>query len=512
MSKAFYAGLAFWGCAAVFFYFLFARPRVHTAKISSWGRRESRVTLCVVLIVCLVCILPMALPPHWSGSEYPNTWLPQYEELARSFLNGHLYLDREVPPQLLALENPYDRPARLALGIPEELELVWDHAFYNGHYYMYFGVVPVLLLFLPYRILTGADLTGYHATQIFTVFLIVGIFALFRLLARRFFPKLSVAAYLALASAFSLMSVWYFVDAPSLYCTAIASAVCMEVWSLFFFVRAVYIELDEKRSILYAFAGSLLGALAFGCRPPVALANLLVLPMLAEYLRRHRFTKRLLGGLAFAASPYLVIGGLLMLYNYLRFDSPFEFGQAYQLTMVDQSGYGDVLSRIDVGAGLRAVWTSLFDRVKFSSMFPYISFGGCFLYFPVLLCIPLGLLSRRVRAGLREARLLPFWIGGILAVFCIIFSQALFSPVMVERYKTDFYWLLGILAFLVLGFWGERVPPRREKIYSRCLCFLAVLTAVASVLLYFLPNDLNYTTYFPTVLLQIDRILKVRFY
>ena len=46
-------------------------------------------------------------------------------------------------------------PARKEAGV----SVHWDHAYYNGHYYMYFGVVPVLLLFLPFRLLTGQALT-----------------------------------------------------------------------------------------------------------------------------------------------------------------------------------------------------------------------------------------------------------------------------------------------------------------------------------------------------------------
>lgn len=46
------------------------------------------------------------------------------------------------PPELLALENPYDAGARDAAQIND---IHWDHAFYNGRYYVYFGLVPCLL-------------------------------------------------------------------------------------------------------------------------------------------------------------------------------------------------------------------------------------------------------------------------------------------------------------------------------------------------------------------------------
>ena len=37
--------------------------------------------------------------------------------------------------------------------------------------------------------------------------------------------------------------------------------------------------------------------------------------------------------------PYVAVGVALMCYNYARFEDPFEFGQAYQLTVADQHLY-----------------------------------------------------------------------------------------------------------------------------------------------------------------------------
>lgn len=136
-------------------------------------------------------------------------------------------------PALLQMENPYDTNLRDSLGVIYH----WDHAFYNGQYYMYFGVVPVFLLFLPYLILAGTSLTGYHATQIFVGFFIVGVFSVFYLLAKKFFEKMTMAMYISMAVAFSIMSVWYSVGMPALYCTAVTGGLCMEIWSFYFFTR-----------------------------------------------------------------------------------------------------------------------------------------------------------------------------------------------------------------------------------------------------------------------------------
>ena len=135
--------------------------------------------------------------------------------MAESILNGHLYIDYpDIDPKLLALDNPYDFEARKAA----EVSYHWDHAFYNGRYYMYFGIVPVFLLFLPYRFLTGTNLTTYHATQIFVSLFICGIFTTFYTLVKTFFRRMSLSIYLALSVAFSIVSVWYSTAAPALYC------------------------------------------------------------------------------------------------------------------------------------------------------------------------------------------------------------------------------------------------------------------------------------------------------
>ena len=153
----------------------------------------------------------------------------------------------------------------------------WDEAYYNHHYYMYFGVVPTIILFIPFKLLTGNALLTYQATQIFASLTIIGLFYLFYILCRKFFPKFPFSLYLLLSSAFSIISISYSIAAPALYCTAIVSGVCLMVWCIICFLKGAWLEADDKLNIIYLFAGAFLGALAFGCRPPVGLANLIVM-------------------------------------------------------------------------------------------------------------------------------------------------------------------------------------------------------------------------------------------
>lgn len=460
-------------------------------------------TVCTVLVALLtisICILPMDKFPLWNG-EIPGH-RNQYELMAENILAGRIHFEYGDEDQLSQLKNPYDPAERKASGVKYH----WDHAFYNGTYYMYFGVVPVLLLFLPYRILTGTALTTFHATQVFAALIVAGMFALFHLLSKLFFKKLHYSAYLALSVSFSVMSVWYSSAEPALYCTAITAAIALEVWSLFFFVKAVWGEQRENRQLVYAAIGALLGALVFGCRPPIALANILVIPMLAVFIRQHKFTAVLFGKLVLAALSYAVVAAALMLYNYARFDNPFEFGQAYQITVADQSQYGFSLDASTVARIFRDTATHLFGYSKPSHQFPYLNFSGAFLNFPILMLIAGALRPAAIRE-LRQKRLSGLMIGLLLTVLVITAMDIMWSPYLLERYRMDIYFLLGIACFISIGLWYNISSPTLQKWLNAVLVIFAVIT-VLSCFLYFMRTT---SVYYPDTVRKIGQIIMTWF-
>lgn len=277
------------GTGAMLLWTVRPQSTLYKTTLEKFTWKKKAFCVLTVVITIAACTWPMGKIPIWNG-EVPDH-RNQYELMAEAILEGHIDLRYGDEKELSKLDNPYDPEEREESGV----KFHWDHAFYDGHYYMYFGVVPVFLVFLPYRIITGMPLTTYHATQIFVAAAIIGIFTLLYLLSKLFFKKLSYCVYLALSVAFSVMSVWYSIAVPALYCTAITSAIALEIWSLYFYIRAVWGETSENRQIIFAFIGAALGALAFGCRPPIALANILVLPMLVVFLRQRKITFRLIG-------------------------------------------------------------------------------------------------------------------------------------------------------------------------------------------------------------------------
>ena len=455
------------------------RPKsiIHLPNFEKKDILKSLCTLIVAISTLLICVEPMDQLPLWNGEKPAHR--NQYELMAEAILDGRIDFNYGDEDELLKLENPYDPDERKAAGVKYH----WDHAYYDGHYYMYFGIVPVFLAFLPYRVVTGQALTTYKATQFFSALIIIGIFLLFYQLSKRFFKKLPFSVYLTLSVAFSVMSMWYSMAEPALYCTAITAAIALMVWSIFFFVLAVYGDHSENKSIILAAVGALLGALAFGCRPPIALANIVVLPLLITFIKKRKLNLKLILKLVCAAMPYVLVAVALMAYNYVRFDDPFEFGQAYQLTVADQTNYSVTL---DTASLLRIIneGISNFTATKdIRSAFPYIKSASVFFNFPILLLCFIGL-SGNVIKKLREHKILGLAIGIAASVLVITAMDILWTPYLLERYRMDIYFLMGILCFIIIGAWYESASESARRCISTLTVTLGVFTVVSAFLLY----------------------------
>ena len=494
---------------------------------ASIGRQKKShivVGLCVLVLAITMLIFPMSLNWVWDEGSWGHHG--QYEKMTEAILDGHLYMDYDVDPKLLDLENPYDRGAREAAGVTYE----FDHAFYDGHYYMYFGIVPVFLLFIPVRLL-GITLAGSHGTQIFAALAIMGIFALFYDLARKYYHKLSLASYLSVSVAASFVSLWYAVKYPSLYCTAITSGICLAIWGICFCFKAfvadaarvqdadgeLHVPTAEKRVVLYATLGALCSALVFGCRPTIGFVSILYIPMIWHYVK-NRFAalgkadkwKLILG----FCLPYIIVASLLMLYNYVRFDNPFEFGQSYQLTLVDQHQYmGQSLS---FG---KEFWTRLWEDIKFYFVawtplgegFPHIHEDGLLYLFPIVI---LGLVAfvgtskkQKEQVVDKSSSMAGFAVAILTTVFVIIFVQTKWSPNVLRRYAMDFTFLLMILVFLGVCRVFALVNEKYHKSCGAVVIILSVASCLVCVLLFFTTGESAMADVQPELIDKIERTL-----
>ena len=489
--------MCFLSFICLFIFFIRPSNGWHNVKFSEIQVLHQFVIALTIGITVIIFVLPMPLSPYWNGSMIYRADKQQYDRMGDALLQGRLFIDNnDINPALEAMENPYDRQERDRLGIEHN----WDEAYYNHHYFMYFGVVPTVILFIPFKLITGHALLSYQATQIFATLTIIGLFYFFYILCSNFFPKFPFSQYLLLSSAFSFLSIGYSIAAPALYCTAIVSGICMMVWSIICFFKGAWIDSNSKASTIYLFLGSLWGALAFGCRPPVALANIFVLAVLYRIFSNSNESdvEKIKKGI-FIFSPYFVIGILLMLYNYARFDNVFEFGQSYQLTVVDQHNYGSFWQRFNLKELLIGLIGNFYAKSVFSDSFPFIRFNGAFVNFPILL-LSARIFSKDISHNLSKKKLYIVSLLMFFIPFLITLFDVYWSPVLLERYRMDFYYLLCIVSYIAIAAWLEIISHKRKKILLCGLVILSFAVLVVEFLFFCIPYDGNYTFWYPEVL------------
>ena len=468
------------------------RPSSPVYKIKLGRSRGQTVFTAAVIIAELLLVFSLiASTDHFT--KLISAHHGQYQQLARSFQNGHLYLETEVPDFLLEMENPYDYALRTA----QRKYYYWDAALYGGHYYVYFGVVPCLLLYLPFNLLTGYDLPNDIAIFIFAILFVIGCFTLVRQIIKRYFPDKNVSYIVYILLSLLIVNtsgLLYIASYADMYSVPIMGALAFTVIGLSFWLSA----LSNKRfRALKLATGSLSMALVAGCRPNILLFSFLFFPLffgeiIKAFKEKRAFSRESVVNAVAFALPYIVVAAGIMWYNYARFDSPFDFGANYNLTTNDMTSRGFVWERMGVAA-----FMYLFQLPKLISTFPFIRncdfdstymgvtiretmYGGIFAYSPFLW---LMFLVPRVKEKLKKYKLL------IPAV--MLFAFGIITPLLdaqfagiLQRYFADFslmLWLGALLVFLPILV-DTDTDRRRKDLRTVLLVCVAVSFAYQTLL------------------------------
>jgi len=269
-----------------------------------------RVLIGLLLLTISASYVLVAIVQKSAAPEY-------YSLLAVSLLHGKTNLPVQPSRELLALNDPYDPQANYLHGLP-------DASLYKGRYYLYFGVVPAVTLFVPYRLVTGRDLSSRVAVPVFCVVGYLSSCALFFLIASQ--NRWSLPLWLQCAVVVSLGSmslVGLLLRDPVFYEVAIAGGYFFVITGFLALVRAILVGRACRKWLVLS--GVLLG-LAVGCRPHLLLICVVVLGFLVVRERRNP------SAVLAMAMGMVICGMALGWYNYVRFDNPLEFGRTYQLT------------------------------------------------------------------------------------------------------------------------------------------------------------------------------------
>lgn len=429
--------------------------------------RNVRQRIGIIVNVSVLCLLFVALccisgdiTHAYASRSYNATFshwtdLNQYQQLADAFLHGRLNLDLPVDPQLAAMDNPYDFYQRQQLG-ESGATIFWDHAFYDGKYYVYFGALPALILFAPFQALTGHWLPSPVAVMVFGVIFICAISALLTTLcATRFRGRIPYGTLLLSVNLTVLgCGIVYYGFQPDFYAIPFISSLAFTALGLLLWCTAR--TSSGKLSTARIIGGSAFIACNLGCRPQFLVACLLAFPLFWNEIvhTRELFSRQSIGRTVGAFVPFAIAAIPWMAYNAARFGSPFDVGSAYNLT-----GYDATRLRPALIAFPAMLFIQLFQPPMVNTEFPFVhainnaipvpcepSLGG---YFVIVPFAALGFLLVALRQRLKAIHV--FGLAVILATtatLMVLFDIGLAGTT--NRYHGDFAWLCMLLAVVVL--------------------------------------------------------------
>ena len=349
---------------------------------------------------------------------------------------------------------------RSANDVQKGRDYIWDAAFYNGKYYIYFGILPALILLIPYYMVTGEYMLSSLAILIFSVLTIISMKELIKSIFKRYFNDVpfNLMVYSLIILLFG-SQILVINGRPKFYELAVISGLFFAITGIVFLFNALE---DEKIKYRYLFGSSLFLSLSVACRPTMLLTSFIAMPYFIKIaINSIKKRKDIFKTFCVIGIPYLIIGGLLMYYNYIRFNSIFEFGASYQLTVNDMSHLKNRLATIWTG-----IMCNLFGIPKFTASFPFvqnnediITFYGYYYRESMLgglsILVPICFFIFTIgKIYIKSERKESFWGALIFIVTGII--MCILSIMMagsLPRYLADYAWILiigGIMSFVEL--------------------------------------------------------------
>ena len=448
---------------------------------------SAKKELLIAVLLCVVLIAPAAVLISANGYLKADRHFLPYQLLAEALADGQIWLKIEPSEALKAMENPYDYSARVALGMEDNIDYLWDTAYYNGHYYTYFGIVPCLLLYLPVYLLTGSHLSEATVVLSCAIAFYFGIWLLVRAWSRRYHKGIPyVLQMIATVTVFLGSDMVACLASPDAHDVPRLCGMVFLAWGLYLWISAK----EEKKMVLWRLAiGSLCMALAVGCRPNLALYSFMA-PVIFWNDRKAKegetsgeLRKRYLAW----ALPYIPVALGLMYYNYIRFGAVTDFGFAYNLTVQDCSRTVVSLDKVVVG-----IYDYLLKLPQMEYHFPFLvegsfaelnqlghatvyityCFGGLLVCNLVTWCLPaLGGRAQKASDGV--------WAGRVLAGIVLI--QLLITALtggVSYNYMADFAFPLILAGWEGALIWWERLQNEQGQSIFRGFLLLGLVWSV----------------------------------
>ncbi len=450
----------------------------------------------ILPIVIFIAISGVAFVWPSCNQSVRNAELNEYAVLADSLLHGKVSVG-DAGELVKSMEN------KIVFWNSYSNEVKFDYAYYNGKYYVYFGILPCLVFFLPYRLLTGHDLPIYIPVVSLCLVLLTEIYITLGMLIRRYFRSVPYMARLLMTmAACGGMNIPFFVSVPDHYMIAILSGAVLCIAGGMCWLRAFVpnpsSHLPEKNrameQLVFIALGSVCTAAVSLCRPTLLLPGLAMLAaiLITEYKNVLNKPKAQIIKIMLAVGiPYIIFAAICMYYNYIRFDSFFDFGASKNMTTIPFNGNHGYLSYQIV----LSLYEYLIAPANFTPEYPFFSYQqwkqisegssilavtkpdiGLFTGAPMLW---LGALCVGFRKGLKEKKIWNCLVALLVCAFALIIIATRFTLCITDRYTLEFSFIFFLWSFIgIMELW-ERLKKSDQGLSGIVFFFITALMLVS---------------------------------
>lgn len=445
------------------------------------------ITVCSILMLSVVIIINF-------NPAFKEKLVDSYEEyylLSESLLKGKFYLEEKPSKTLLELKNPYDTVEREKMMQKNGDTYKWDWAYYNGKYYVYFGVVPCILVFLPFYVITKTHLPIYISIGLAGILSVIAILYFMKQLIKKYYPDIPFLIYLELSFLIFIASnLLYIFKRPCFYSIPIIYGLIFVFFGLGLWMDSL--KENKINKIKLAF-GSVFIGLTLGCRPQMFISSLLGFVIFLPYLKGKIKMKEKIKNIAISLVPIMIIMFLLGYYNYKRFGSPFDFGALYNLTVNDMTHKAKPFKLFFLG-----IYAYLFQPTYIKPLFPFIyasqietnylgnfysePFMGGLFYNNIILFMSMFILFMKDKFKNKNSyyfALITFIFG-----FIVLFIDTVEAGLL-PRYIADFAYLFLITTVIVIMNIYSNLNKNSKKVFLKIVLFLIFLSSIYQFLFLF---------------------------
>lgn len=399
---------------------------------------------------------------------FPNkinyTYVPcgnYYNELTNSILQYKLNIfdKTHIPNDLLLNFNK----------TIQKFIFLTDTSIYKGKVYLYFGITPVLLFHLPFYLITNLYLTDKFITFILSCLCFIFSLLLIHNVTKNYknIPLNIKILSIFLIGFCNLLP--FLIVRSFIYQITVLTANVLLICAFYLFYYYINNKNLKTQYILIFFI-SLFLCLCVGARPhyflfiPIFFFSIIFL----KY-KENKNIKYILKSILFFLIPCLIYGTIIAIYNFLRFDSIFEFGWKYQFNPHNQSNIIFTIKDFIIGFKNNFFLLPNMNEVTIFSLSK--TFGhriGNEYITGIIWTCPIILILFFIPNFLKQFykknfNFFIFFLTMILVIIINIIVSSFFG--MVIRYIFEFLSLMIILSIIMFLFYQDNIENRLTKIF-----------------------------------------------